>query len=117
MSGEPRTVGIGPRLLLAQALVIAAGSVTLLTVALGLAPGLFRRHLNRAAGPISDELSAHLDEAFASAVLTSLAIAVLAAAAAALVVSWVVTRRVVRPLSGVRALLPCRRRPRPHAGW
>lgn len=98
MSGEPRTVGIDPRLLLAQALVIAAGSVTLLGVALVLAPGLFRQHVDRAAGPISDELSAHLDEAFASAVLTSLAIAVLAATAAALVVSWVVTRRVVRPL-------------------
>lgn len=101
MSGEPRTAGIGPRLLLAQALVIAAGSVTLLAVALGLAPGLFRRHLDRAAGPISDELSAHLGEAFASAVLTSLAVAVLAATAAALVVSWVVTRRVVRPLQAM----------------
>lgn len=93
-----RGVGLGPRLLLAQGLVILAGGATLLGVALVLAPGLFRTHLDRVAGPITDDLAAHLDEAFTRAVLVSLAVAMTAASVTALAVSWFVTRRVVRPM-------------------
>lgn len=97
---RPRStaVGLGPRLLLAQALVVLAGSVTLLAVALALAPGLFRDHVNRAAGPIPPDLARHIDEAFARATLVSLAVAVVIALATALAVSWFVTARVVRPV-------------------
>ena len=41
MSDWPRRRGLGARLLAAQGLVILAGSATLLTLALTLAPGLF----------------------------------------------------------------------------
>ena len=101
MSVRPASVGLGPRLLLAQGLVILAGSATLLAVALFLAPGLFRGHVEEAAGPINDRLAAHLDEAFARAMLISLGVAVSAAVLVALVVGWFVTRRVVRPVQAM----------------
>lgn len=95
------STGLGPRLLLAEALVIVTGGGTLLVVALAVAPGLFGDHVDRAAGPISADLRRHLDEAFMRATLISLGLAVGAALVTALAVSWFVTRRVVRP---VRAL-------------
>lgn len=98
MTARRSSVGLGPRLLLAQGLVIVAGAGTLLTVALVRGPGLFRAHLDRVAAPITDDLSAHLDEAFARATLNSLGVAVAAAALIALAVSRFVTRRVVRPV-------------------
>ena len=101
MTARPPSVGLGPRLLLAQGLVILVGSGTLLAVALVLAPGLFRHHVEEAAGPIRGELAAHLDEAFARATLISLGVGVIAAICAALVVSWFVTRRVVRPVQAM----------------
>jgi two-component system sensor histidine kinase BaeS len=97
----PRTVGLGPRLLLAQGLVILAGAGTLLAVALVLAPGLFRDHVDQAAGPITEELRRHIDEAFARATLISLGVGVIAALVTALAVSWVVTRRIVRPVQAM----------------
>lgn len=101
MTAHRTSVGLGPRLLLAQGLVILAGSGTLLAVALVLAPGLFRSHVEEAAGPIGSTLAAHLDEAFARATLISLGVGVIAAILAALVVSWFVTRRVVRPVQAM----------------
>lgn len=101
MTTRRTSVGLGPRLLLAQGLVILVGSGTLLAVALLLAPGLFRHHVEEAAGPIRGTLAAHLDEAFARATLISLGVGVIAAIFAALVVSWFVTRRVVRPVKAM----------------
>ena len=101
MPAQRRTMGLGPRLLLAQALVILAGSITLLGVALLLAPGLFSTHIDRSAGPIPDDLAPHLQTAFATALLTSLLIGVLAAIVTGLAVSWYVARRVVNPLTAM----------------
>jgi len=101
MRARPSSVGLGPRLLLAQGLVILAGAATLLVVALVLAPGLFRDHLDRAAVPITDQLRRHIDEAFARATLISLGVAVTAALVTALALSWVVTRRIVRPVQAM----------------
>lgn len=101
MESRRRDTGFGPRLLLAQALVILAGSSTLLGVTLLLAPGLFRSHIEQSAGPIPDDLAQHLQSAFADATLTSLGIAVLAAVLAGLAVSWYVTRRVVGPIAAM----------------
>lgn len=61
MRPRPPSVGLGPRLLLAQGLVILAGAGTLLIVDLVLAPGLFRDHVDRAAGTITDEQRQHID--------------------------------------------------------
>lgn len=90
--------GFAARLLLAQMLVILIGGATLLFVALGLAPGLFRTHVERAVGPITPELASHLDMAFARATLISLGVATAAAMVAALAVASFVTRRAVRPI-------------------
>lgn len=101
MGARWRSTGFGPRLLLAQVLVILAGSSTLLGVALLLAPGLFRTHIDRTVGPIPEELEGHLQEAFARATLTSLAVGVLAAVLTGLAVSWYVARRVVGPITAM----------------
>lgn len=102
MGDKPRpAAGFGPRLLMAQGLVILAGSVTVLAVALLLAPGLFRAHIDQAVGPIPADLAEHLQIAFASATLTSLLIGILAASLTGLAVSWYVTRRVVDPITAM----------------
>ena len=93
--------GFGAKLLMAQGLVILAGGVTLLTVSLLLAPGLFRDHIDQTVGPIPDDLARHLQIAFADATLTSLLIGILAAIITGLAVSWYVTRRVVRPITAM----------------
>lgn len=95
---RPAPGGFGARLLLSQLLIIVVGGSTLLIVALGLAPGLFRMHVERTVGPITPELAAHLDMAFARATLVSLAVATSAATLAALAVGAFVTRRAVRPM-------------------
>jgi two-component system sensor histidine kinase BaeS len=91
--------GLTRRLLAAHAVVIAVGATTLATVAVLAGPSLFRSHARAALGPLSDSAAAHLDEAFARALLLSLGVAVLGAAIAALAVSWVVARRIARPVS------------------
>lgn len=101
MGALRRKIGFGPRLLLAQSLVVLVGSITLLGVALFLAPGLFRTHLEQTAGPVSTEVTEHLQVAFTKAMLTSLLIGVLAAAMTGLAVSWYITRRVVDPITAM----------------
>ena len=103
MSDWPRRRGLGARLLAAQGLVILAGSATLLTLALTLAPGLFRDHLRQAAGPVPPELAGHINEAFARAVLLALLVAMAAAALTAFAVSLLVARRLVRPVAAMAA--------------
>ena len=103
MTRRVASVGLGPRLLVAQAMVILAGAGTLLVVTVALAPGLFHDHVDRAAGPIPRDLAGHIDEAFARATLLSLAVAVAAALLTALAVSWFVTARVVRPVRAMSA--------------
>ncbi len=98
MRATGRRTGFGTRLLLGHALVILAGGITLLVVALGLAPGMFRTHVENAVGPISSELATHLDMAFSRAILVSLAVSIAVATVTALAVGWFVSRRAVRPL-------------------
>lgn len=98
MSQAPRFGGFGTRLLAAQALVILAGTASLLGVALTVAPALFHRHLERATGPIPDNVARHVDIAFSRSILISLGLAVTAASLTALLVGWFVTRRVLRPI-------------------
>lgn len=89
---------LGAKLLAAQLLVIVTGSATLAVVALALAPNLFQEHVREALGVVPDDVSRHLDEAFRSAFLAALAVAVGAAAATAGAVSWFLSRRLVRPV-------------------
>ena len=85
-------------MLVAQALVIAAGGVTLGIVAVLVSPPLFHIHIRRALGPVSDSVAQHLDQAFSSALLIALGIAVGAAVIAALAVSWILSSRIARPI-------------------
>lgn len=98
---ERRATGFGPKLLMAQGLVILAGGVTLLVVALWLAPGLFSAHIGQTVGPIPEDLETHLQIAFSRATLTSLFIGILVATLTGLAVSWYVTRRVVGPIKAM----------------
>ncbi len=92
---------LATRLFAAQALIVAAGATTLVIVAVVIAPGLFRSHLQRAVGPVPPDLAHHLDRALAEALLISLAIAVAAALATTLAVSWFITRRLTRPVAAM----------------
>lgn len=89
---------LGAKLLAAQLLVIIAGSVTLLLVALGVAPGVFHRHVRDALGIVPPDVARHLDDAFGEATFVSLGIAVGASLLTAVAVSWLVSRRVVGPI-------------------
>jgi signal transduction histidine kinase len=94
----PPSSGLVRRLVAAHALVIAVGATTLAAVAVLAGPSLFRSHVRAALGPLSDSASAHLDEAFARALMLSLGLAVLASAVTALALSWYVARRIARPV-------------------
>lgn len=89
--------GLTTRLMSAQLVVIALGSTVLAVVALAIGPGLFRRHVRRSIGPVSDTVANHLDIAFTRALALSLAVAVGAALVCALVVSWLLSQRLARP--------------------
>lgn len=91
--------GIATRLFAVQALIIIVGALTLVLVAAALAPGLFHDHLQRAMGPLSGDVAAHLDEALARALLLSLSIAVVAALLASLAISWFIAARLSRPVA------------------
>ncbi len=94
---------LATRLFAAQALIVVAGALTLVIVAVVVAPGLFRDHLNRVVGPVSDDMARHLDEALARALLLALAFAVAAALLTTLAVSWFITRRLTQPITHMAA--------------
>ncbi|QIK75761.1 MULTISPECIES: sensor histidine kinase [Nocardioides] len=99
--------GRGPRfstrLLLAQSLVLVAGALTIWLVASAVGPSIFHEHLDRAGDTHSTEETQHLEEAFASAMLVSVGVALVAAVAAALAVSWYFSRRIQRSIGNVAA--------------
>jgi signal transduction histidine kinase len=94
---------LSAKLLAGQLLVVIAGAVTLLVVALLLGPRIFRRHVLDALGYVPPDVGRHLDMAFNDATVVSLIIAVLAAVMTALILSWIVSRRVVRPVRTLAA--------------
>jgi two-component system, OmpR family, sensor histidine kinase BaeS len=89
------------KLLAGELAVIAAGSVTLATVAFLLGPPIFRRHVREALGYVPPDVIEHLNDAFSEALWLAIAIAITAAAAVAALIGWLVSARVVAP---VRAL-------------
>jgi len=86
------------KLIAAQLLVILAGAVTLVLVALLVAPGLFHSHVREALGAVPDAVTDHLDEAFEDALLVALAIAVAAATVTAIAASSLLAVRMLRPI-------------------
>jgi len=91
------------KLLASQLLVVLAGAGTLLLIALSLGPGIFRRHVRDALGYVPPDVGRHLDMAFSDATLLSLAIAVGAAVITALLLSLLVSLRVVQPVRRLAA--------------
>lgn len=89
------------RLLLAQALVLVAGALTTWLVASLVGPTIFTNHLREAGDNHTTEETGHLEEAFASALLVSISLALLSAVLAALAVSWYFSRRVQRSIDSV----------------
>jgi len=92
---------LGAKLLLAQMLVVVAGSLTLAVVALAVAPGVFHTHVRMALGTIPPAVGRHLDEGLARAMLVALGTGTGVAVATALGVSLILARRITSP---VRAL-------------
>ncbi|MCY7402501.1 MAG: HAMP domain-containing histidine kinase [Nocardioides sp.] len=93
--------GIASRLLVAQGMVLVAGAVTTWLVASAIGPTLFRDHLQRARVAHTTAEAEHVQEAFNSALLLSIAVALLAATITALAVTWYFTRRVQRSIAQV----------------
>lgn len=108
MTGQPVAATPGrdrsrfaARLLVAQALVLVAGALTTWLVASLVGPTIFTNHLREAGDTHTTEETGHLEEAFASALLVSISLALLAAVLAALAVSWYFSRRVQRSIDSV----------------
>ena len=99
---RPDSLGLAPRLFLSELLVVVTGAVTLLAVAVLVAPALFHEHLRRAHLPQLDaDVRDHVDAAFDQALLLSMAAAVATAGVAAAAVSWLVARRLATPVHEV----------------
>lgn len=98
-----REPGLAPRIFAAQALVILAGSVTFVVVALVVTPPVVRDHLGRAFPGLDPGTVDHLQQALPGAMGVALGAAMLVATMTALAVSWFVSRRMSRPLVGLSA--------------
>lgn len=81
----------------AQALVVGIGTITLVVSAILVAPLLFHDHLIHA-GVADTNVQMHAEEAFASAFAISVALATVTALLAAGAISWLMVRRVSRPV-------------------
>jgi two-component system sensor histidine kinase BaeS len=94
---KPVTGRLATRMMIAQALVVGVGAVTLVVTAVLVAPGVFHDHLTHV-GVESPAVQAHAEEAFASAFGISIIVAAATALIAAGLVSWMLVRRVSRPV-------------------
>lgn len=98
---HPRPRRLLRRILLGQLIVIAAGGTTLGAVAYLIAPPIFRDHVRRAVGPVSDIISHHLDEALSETLAIALTVGVTAATIVAVTVAWLLTSRLARPIESL----------------
>jgi len=83
----------------AQALVLFAGALTAWVVATAVGPRIFRTHVGMAGVAHTAGETEHVNEAFASALLISLAVALLTSVVLALAVTWYFTRRTERSIA------------------
>ena len=95
--------GFGIRMLVAEALVLLAGALTVWLVASAVGPSIFSMHLHQAGVHHTPAETRHVNEAFGTALLVSLGVALLAATVAALAVTWYFTSRVQRSIASVAA--------------
>lgn len=93
--------GLATRLLLAQAVVLIAGTVTAGVVALVVGPPLFHQHLLEAGHSEGSAELSHIEQAYRDASAISLGIALLTALVAALAVIFFLTRRIRAALAAL----------------
>lgn len=94
-------MGLGLRLLGAQAAVLAVGTATTAIVAAIVGPPLFREHLHRAGVSASSPEEMHAEEAYGYATIISIGAALAVSAIAALAVSWYIGRRLQRSVTEI----------------
>jgi two-component system sensor histidine kinase BaeS len=92
-------LGLAWRLFTAMGLVIIAGAGTMLVAVLAVAQPVFHSHLAQVEPMVSAQVQSHVDEVFASAVLIALSVGVVSALVTALVVTWLVARRLAAPVA------------------
>jgi two-component system sensor histidine kinase BaeS len=99
-TGRPRRppLGLAWRLFAAMGLVVFAGAGTMLVVVLLVAHPAFHSHLDQSKPPLSAQAQSLVDEAFARGVLIALGVGVTVALATALVVTWLVAKRLAAPM-------------------
>ncbi|MGV8909895.1 MAG: sensor histidine kinase [Propionicimonas sp.] len=96
-------LGLAPRLLLNNLLVIVAGAGTVLVTALLIAPAVFESHL-RSVEPRADaRLLEHVTQAFDQALLVALGVGILIAAITGSGISWLAARRLAAPVADTAA--------------
>jgi two-component system sensor histidine kinase BaeS len=98
-----RGAGLAGRLLVAQTLVLVAGTLTAWLIAANIGPSLFHKHLASANVGSTPAQIAHTEMAYQSANAISLSLALLAALVAALAVSVYQTRRIGRSVGTIAA--------------
>jgi signal transduction histidine kinase len=98
-----RGAGLASRLLVAQTLVVVAGTLTAWLIAANVGPSLFHTHLASANVGSTPAQIAHAEMAYRSANAISLSLALLAALVAALAVSVYQTRRIGRSVATIAA--------------
>jgi two-component system, OmpR family, sensor histidine kinase BaeS len=91
------------RVFAAMGLVVLAGAGTLAITALLVAPAVFHQHLEQAGVAQSPDVAMHVDEGFATALLVSIAVGVLAAVIVAAAVALIVARRINDPVAAAAA--------------
>jgi two-component system sensor histidine kinase BaeS len=103
-SARSAPLGFTWRLFVSLGLVVLACGVTLLGVALVVAPQIFQGHLRAALGAsVEPAVQRHVDEAFADAMISSMGIALPVALLVAFAVTWVVAQRLGRSVAAVAA--------------
>ena len=101
---HPAPLGFARRLALSLGLVVLAGGVTLVGVALLVAPASFRSYVQMLPdAPPDPAVQVRLDQAFGNATLAWLGVALPVAMLTAFVVAWVVAQRLGRSVAAVAA--------------
>ena len=102
-AGGPGAGGLGRRLLVALALVLATAGVTAWLVAGAVGPAIFHEHLGVEGTRTAEDALVHAEEAFRTASGLALGIALAVAVLVALAVSLVLTRRIGASLAALTA--------------
>ncbi len=89
------------RLFLAMTLIVFSGAITILVVAVIIAPPMFHRHLQMISSRLPADAQTHVEEAFGQALVLSLGVGMLVALLATVAVTWLVSQRVAEPITTV----------------